>query len=696
MQKKIPLSNFINREISWLYFNQRVLQEADTASTPLVERMKFLGIFSNNLDEFFRVRVATLSRMTLLPRKSHDYNGFNPKKILKEINEIVIRQQKEFVSVFWQIVNKMAKENIRILNEKQIDKKQGEFVKKYFHNQVRPHLFPIMIKNFEHSSALKDKSIYLAVHMLKKGKTKHENFALIKVPTGNVSRFLILPKTGKCTCIILLDDIIRYCLEDIFSIFDYNKFTAYTIKFTRDAELDIDNDISKNFMERMSESLKQRKQGRPVRFIFDRTIPDFLLKTLIRKFQITDKDDLIGGGRYHNFKDFIHFPNVGAASMEYPALVPLHHSDLPHSRSIFSSITQKDVLLHFPYQSFDYIIDLLREASIDPNVISIKMTIYRLASDSNVINALVNAARNGKKVTVYMELQARFNEEANIHWSEKLIDEGVKIIFGMPGMKVHSKLILIKRKEKGKTVHYSNIGTGNYNEETARIYTDESLFTCNPLIGQDVDKVFTLFENKYNPLSFDKLIVSPFYMRHFFNGKVNNEIANALAGKDAWIILKLNNLIDMELCSKLYRASKAGVKIKIIARGTCILKSGIPGLSENIEIISIVDRFLEHSRIFIFGNHGKPEFFISSADWMKRNFDYRVEVVCPIEDVRLQKELIDMMNIQLRDNTKARMLSHKNYNQYKKNKDKKIRSQSEIYNYLKKFSPNLHKADYLL
>lgn len=686
MQKKNPLSNFINREISWLYFNQRVLQEAATFSTPLIERLKFLGIFSNNLDEFFRVRVATLTRMTQLPRDDQDYDGFDPQKILKEINEIVLRQQKEFVSIYQAIVDKMAEENIFILDEKQLDKKQGESVKRYFHEKVRPHLFPIMIHNFKHSTALKDKSIYLAVHMLRKGKKKHENFALIKVPTGNVSRFYILPKTDKRTCIILLDDIIRYCLEDIFSIFNFDKFSAYTIKFTRDAELDIDHDISRNFMELISESLKQRKQGRPVRFIFDRAIPDFLLKILIRKFQITDKDDLIGGAKYHNFKDFIQFPNVGSASLEFPELIPLHHRDLPHSRSIFTAIRQKDILLHFPYQSFDYIIDLLREASIDPDVRSIKMTLYRLATDSNVINALVNAARNGKKVTVYMELQARFDEEANIHWSEKLIEEGVKIIFGMPGMKVHSKLILIKRKEKGETVYYSNIGTGNYNEETAIVFADDSLFTCDPLIAQDVDKVFTLFENKYKPLTFDKLIVSPFHMRNFFNSMLNREIANAMKGRDAWIILKLNNLIDMELCSKLYHASQAGVKIKIIARGTCILKSGIPCLSENIEIISIVDRFLEHSRVYIFCNFGKPKYFISSADWMKRNFDYRVEVACPIKDKQLQEELLDIMNIQLSDNTKARMLSYKNYNHYKKTNHKKIRSQLEIYDYLKKKS----------
>ena len=479
MLKKITLSSFINREISWLHFNQRVMQEAIDPATPLIERMKFLGIFSNNLDEFFRVRVATLTRMSAFPEKKLDYDGFYPKKILKEINEIIIHQQKQFVEVYQNILEQLEKKNIYILNETQLTKKQGEYINNYFHEQVRPNLFPIMINNFEHSTTLKDKSIYLAICLGKKDNKAYSNYALIKVPTDSVPRFLILPQTDSRKCIILLDDIIRYCLKDIFSIFGYDTFEAYTIKFTRDAELDIDNDVSKSFMELISESLKQRNQGRPVRFIFDKAIPDKLLNILIKKFKISHKDDLNGASRYHNFKDFIDFPNVGDPDLIYPKLVQLHHKDISHKRSIFSAIRQKDIMLHFPYHTFDYVIDLLREASIDPKVRSIKMTLYRLARNSNIINALVNAARNGKKVTVYMELQARFDEKANINWSEKLIDEGVKIFFGTPGLKVHTKLILIKRKEGNKIAFYSNVGTGNYNEETAKVFTDESLFTCD-------------------------------------------------------------------------------------------------------------------------------------------------------------------------------------------------------------------------
>jgi len=685
MSIKVPTSNFINREISWLHFNQRVLQEAADRSTPLIERIKFLGIFSNNLDEFFRVRVATLARMAAFPEKKYDYDGFDPGKVLREINEIVIRQQKQFVDVYNYIHRQLEKENIFILTETQLNETQGEFVKNYFHDYVRPNLFPIMISNFEQSSALKDKSIYLAVCLGKKNSHIKEDYALIKVPTDSVSRFLLLPSTDKSRSLILLDDIIRYCLKDIFQIFGYTSFEAYTIKFTRDAELDIDNDVSKSFIELISESIKKRSSGRPVRFIYDKTIPENLLKILIKKFRFSHTDDLLGGGRYHNFKDFIAFPNLGSLKLEYPAKIPLHHKDLPHSRSIFSSIREKDIMLHFPYQSFDYVIDLLREASIDPTVKSIKMTLYRLARNSNVINALVNAARNGKEVTVYMELQARFDEKANIDWSEKLGEEGVKIIFGMPGLKVHSKLMLIKRKEGNKNIYYSNIGTGNYNEETAKVFADDSLFTCDPDIASDVEKVFDLFENNYRPMRFKTLIVSPFYMRSFFRRMIQREINNAKTGKEAWMILKLNNLVDIDIVTKLYEASCAGVKIKIIARGTCILKAGIPGLSENIEAISIVDKFLEHSRILVFCNGGDEKYYLSSADWMKRNFDYRVEVACPVNDIKIQQELKAMLDIQLKDNMKARLLSYNRYNHYKTTKGKKqIRSQYEIYDFLKK------------
>jgi polyphosphate kinase len=676
---------FINREISWLYFNERVLQEAADISTPLIERIKFLGIFSNNLDEFFRVRVATLKRMSSFDDKVYDYDGFDPVKILKEINESVIRQQREFNRIYKNIASSLEKHNISILNEQQLNSSQGNYVRKYFHDQVRPNLFPLMISNLNDSVKLKDKSIYLAVCLeKKKGKYKEDN-ALIKVPTDYISRFLILPKTDERTCIMLLDDVIRYCLDDIFSIFDFDTFHAYTIKFTRDAELDIDNDVSKSLMELVSGSLKQRKAGRPVRFIFDKNIPDRLLNLIIKKFNFSRKDDIIWGGRYHNFKDFINFPNIGHDDLKNPEIEALHHKDLPHSKSIFSCIRQKDVMLHFPYQSFDYIIDLLREASIDPKVKSIKMTLYRVAKNSNIVSALVNAARNGKSVTVYLELLARFDEKANIEWSQKLKEEGVKIIQGMPGLKVHAKLILIKRKEKGAIVRYANIGTGNFNEETAKIFADDSLLTCNPNITSDVEKIFAMFQNDYKPEAFKTLLVSPFHMRKVVTAALNKEIREAKAGKKAWVIIKLNNLVDVPIAKKLYQASKAGVKIKLIARGTSILIPGMPSLSENIEAISIVDKYLEHSRVMIFCNGGKEKYYITSADWMKRNFDFRIEVACPIFDPEIQAELKTMLEIQLSDNKKSRWLSFQKMNIYRKTASHKpVRSQIEIYNYLEK------------
>ncbi|MCD4745619.1 MAG: polyphosphate kinase 1 [Bacteroidales bacterium] len=674
-------SIYINREISWLHFNARVLQEAIDETTPLIERIKFLGIFSNNRDEFFRVRVATLNRMINI--NNLDYKvKYDPKKILKEINEIVTKQEKIFTKTYFNIVKAFAKKNIHIINEKQLNEEHGKFVKKYFHENLRAYLFPIMLENFHRLTSLKDKSIYLAIELISTKNELIEKYALIKVPTSLLSRFLILPQIGDEKYIILLDDVIRYCLKDIFSIFGYDTFNAYTIKLTRDAEMDIDNDVSKSFIEIMSESIKQRKKGIPVRFVYDETIPDKFLKILTKKLKISEKDNLRKGDRYHNFKDFMSFPQIGTDQLVYPPFPPLPHKDLSLNKSIIEVIKQKDIMLHFPYQSFQYIIDLLCEASIDPKVTSIKMTFYRAAKYSNVINALVNAARNGKSVTVFLELQARFDEEANIILTGKLQDEGVKIIQTIPGFKVHSKLILITRKENNENVFYANISTGNFNESTAKVYADDSLLTANKNITEDVDKVFHLFETRYTPPTFKSLIVSPFDTRNFFIRMLNNEIDNSKAGKNAWAIIKLNSLVDKKIIRKLYQASQAGVKIKIIVRGICVLIPGIPGLSENIEAFGIVDKFLEHSRVYIFCNNDDEKYYFASADWMQRNFDHRIEVTCPVYDKDIQKELMKMLKIQLNDNTKARIISKNNPNQYRKTNSKtKVRSQFEIYKY---------------
>jgi len=682
MAKKKTL---INREISWLHFNERVLQEAMDENNPIIERLKFLGIFSNNRDEFFRVRVASLKRIVQVYKQGDKKLREDPNKVLKEILNIVQEQESKFTHTFSKIQKKLQEENIIFLKETQLDEKQGKFVQQYFHNEVRPFLFPIMLKSLSSPDYLRDNAIYLAVEMSDSSGKKEDDYALVLVPSKSVSRFVLLPSKGDEKYVMFLDDVMRYAMVEIFRPFGFDTIKAYTIKFTRDAELDIDNDISKSFLELMSDSVKRRKRGAPVRFVYDNDIPEVLLKRLIRKLNITQTDNLRGGGKYHNFKDFMGFPKVGSRELNNPKTKALSHPLLQSGSSILSAIKKQDILLHFPYQSFQYIVDLLREASIDPKVRAIKMTFYRAARNSNVINSLINAARNGKNVTVFLEIQARFDEEANIYWTGKLKEEGVKIIKTLPGFKVHSKLLLIRRKEHGINNYYANISTGNFNESTAKVYSDDSLLTANQEIAREVNMLFHLFESPYNPPRFKHLLVAPYYLRNSFTKMVNTEIRNAKSGKEAWIHIKLNNLVDKKMTQKLYAASKAGVIINIICRGICVLVPGIPALSENISVTSVVDKYLEHSRIFIFANDGNPKYYLSSADWMIRNFDHRFEAACPIYDKNLQKEIMDILQIQMDDNVKARLVNVKHNNSYKKmDSTNPVRSQIKIYEYLKK------------
>ncbi len=672
----------VDREISWLEFNGRVLQEAADENNPLIERVKFLGIFSSNLDEFYRVRVATLSRLRDLKDGKTPIPVRNPNKILKEINRIDKKHQREFADIFRKLTALLAQQGIRILNEQEITPEQGRFVHSYFNENVRSHLFPILLSNVK-LNALADIAIYLAIHLRRKDNQANEGYAVMKMPVTPLPRFLILPPGDENVNIILLDDVIRYCLDEIFAVMGYDDYRAYTFKFTRDAEMDIDNDVSKSFLEIMLDSLKQRKTGAAVRFVYDRKMPSPMLKMLKERLEITENDTIIKGGRYHNFKDFMGFPDIGRPDLTYGPMPALMQKLLPQYSSIFNTLKARDLILHTPYQSFRHIIDLLREASIDPQVKAIKMTIYRVASNSNVINALINASRNGKAVTVFMELQARFDEEANIYWAGKLQEEGVKLIQGTPGFKVHCKLLLIRRKENNKSVYYANIGTGNFNEQTARLYADDSLLTSNQNIAQEVNSIFHLFESKFKPPKFKHLVVAPFNMRDHFIRLLNREMRNARAGKDAWCIIKLNNLTDERLAKKLYQAGREGVKINIICRSTCVMVPGIPGVSDNIRIISIVDRFLEHSRVMIFSNGGNELYYTSSADWMIRNLDARIEVACPIYNKELQQELMTMIRIQLKDNTKARLVNHNPPNEYVPSGEPKIRSQVEIYKLFK-------------
>jgi polyphosphate kinase len=677
-------NRFINREISWLAFNDRVLQEAEDTNNPLVQRMRFLGIHSNNRDEFFRIRVATVRRIAAFNKNKILLGGKTPSGLIQEIQNTVVKQQRKFEKIYTELITELEKYNIKVLNETQLSPDQGVFVEKFYQEKIRPILVPIMLQHTEEFPYLRDKPIYFAVKLSKKGHPSKTKYALLDLATEILPRFVVLPQIGNKKYIIILDDIVRFCLDDIFSFFDYDKIEAYTIKITRDAELDIDDDISKSFMEKMSLSLEKRKKGQPVRFVYDASMPADLLDYFKKRMRLSKEDNVIAGGRYHNFKDFIDFPNIGPSELENKAKKPVPAMHFEYHQSILNEIKKRDHILHYPYQSFRYFIDMLREAAIDPKVTTIQITLYRVAKKSMVINSLINAARNGKHVVVVIELQARFDEEANIHWSNRLQEVGVKVIHGVAGLKVHSKLLLIERKEGRKLEHYAYIGTGNFQEKTAQIYCDEGLFTFNRKITSDVIKVFEFFDKNYKQHIFNHIILSPFSTRKHFIYHINREIKNAQNGEEALMIIKMNSLVDEQMMDKLYEASQAGVKIKLIIRGICSIRPGVPGLSENIEAISIVDKFLEHSRIFYFYNGGKESLYISSADWMVRNLDRRIEVTAPIYDPEIKQELKKMLEIQLSDNVKARILDDVQQNRYVRNDKKKIRSQDEYYYYLKR------------
>jgi len=677
--------HFTNREISWLSFNERVLQEAEDPNTPLFERIRFIGIFSNNLDEFFRVRVAAVRRMVDFGMDEENLLGnYTPKELHDKIQEVVIAQQNKVQEIFKNILEELKENNIFLINENDLNHTQGVFVRKYFYDKVLPNLVPIMLSRKNKFPYLRDRSAYLAVKLMKKTDPGDIAYSLIRIPGRSVPRFFVLPKIGKKKFVIMLDDIIRFCLNDLFFYFDYDVHEAYTIKITRDAELDIDDDISKSFMEKMSHSLKKRKIGKPVRLLYDREMPDDLRGFIFKKMKIDPEENAIPGGRYHNHKDFMNFPEIGKKKHYYPKLPPFRHKDLRPNTSVLRVLRRKDVMLHFPYQTFNHFIDFLREAAIDPQVSEIGITIYRVAGDSKVMNALLNAVRNGKTVTVVIELQARFDEEANIYWSNKLQEEGANVINGVPGMKVHCKLAWVKRKENGSFKNYAYIGTGNFHEGTALIYADNGLMTSDPRLADEVEKVFEFFKHNYKHSNYKHLVVSPFYMRDFFNECIDREIELAKKGKKAWMILKMNSLIDPQMMQKIYQAGQSGVNIKLIIRGIFGLQIAKKGLSENITAISIVDKYLEHSRIFLFGNDGDEKIFISSADWMPRNLNRRIEVACPIFNSEIKNVIKEMLNIQLNDNSKARILDPDLKNEYNTGDvDESYRAQEDYYNFIK-------------
>ena len=675
--KRIPL---INREISWLYFNDRVLQEASDPTVPLIDRIRFLAIFSSNLDEFYRVRVATMSRLANLNEKAKEVLGYNPKKILNQIKNIVVKQERKFNNLYENIIVKqLAEEKIFILNDKQLNVTRGAFVKNYFRERLLATLVPIMLDDSQPFPELRDRAIYFFVKLTKNKKAR---YALIEIP-DNLSRFLVLPETNNLKFIILLDDIIRYALEDIFFIFDHDSIEAYSVQLTRDAELDLDKEVSEKFIDALTKSLQKRRKGKPMRLLYDTDMPLEMVSYLVNKMEL-HAESLIPGNRYQNFKNFINFPNVGRPELEYIPYHPLPVAGLSFGKSLIGMIAERDYLMSTPYQSFDYIIHFLREAAIDPKVKEISIALYRVASNSRVIHALINAAKNGKKVNCLMELRARFDEQNNITYSSRLEEEGVNVLYGINGYKVHSKICLVTRIEKSKPVYYACLSTGNYNENTAKIYADHTLFTANRKITGDLVEVFKALKQNIFAKGLRNLIVSPIDSRPAIYKLMDNEIRNAKAGKPAYMILKMNSLADEQIIAKLYQASNAGVKIKMIIRGMCCLIPGMKGYSENIEVISIVDKYLEHSRVHVYCNNGNELVYLTSADFMTRNIDNRVEVGFPIYDERLKKEIRDIINIQLEDNTKAREINSQNNNKYHKTYSNiPCRAQIDIYNYLK-------------
>src|SRR5665647_503297 len=669
-----------NKELSWLSFNERLLQEASKKEVPLIERLKFLGIYSNNLDEFFRIRVAILRRLATIDNLVLT-EGEQPAEILDLIEQTVVAQGQWFEQIYSKLVKDLAKEDIFIINETQLTREQGAYVTEYFKEEVRPRIMPVIIKKSQPLPTLNDDAIYLAVVM---AKSKKEEYALIQVPTDILPRFIILPSKDQKRHIILLEDVIRYELQDIFYMFSFKTINSYIVKLTRDAELDLDDDVAEGYVKILSKSLEKRGNSELVRFVHDKEIPENFLALLLKKLKFDRDDVIIGGSRIHNFKDFMGFPSIGKKHLYYPPISPLPHPDIRQGVPYLAAISKKDILIHFPYQSFNNFIDLLREASIDPKVTEIMMTAYRMAKNSNVIHALINAARNGKRVTVVLELRARFNEEENIQWGNLLTREGVKVILGVPGLKVHSKLCLISRKEDKEQVRYAMVGTGNFNEVTSKIFSDQMLWTANPAITKEVSKVFEFFLRNYKIGRYQHLLVSPFTMRYKMLLMIRQEIQAAKSGRKAAIYFKCNNLVDPEIIGRLYDAAKAGVDVRLNVRGMfCVVANS---MEENYSIrsIGLIDRYLEHSRIYYFCNEGKENLYISSADLMSRNLDRRVEVSVPIYDPDIKKELLGFFSLQWKDNTAARVLDNDLKNKInRQGKNPVLTSQLAFYDFLR-------------
>ncbi len=675
----------INRDVSWMYFNRRILDEAANKNNPILERLKFIAIYSSNLDEFFRVRVATLNRMIEIEEATKEIKS-DSKSILKTVLKLNLQYAKELDEIFNSLISELESKKIYFVNEKQLNKEQIEFIESFYKEELMNSLFPILVSRMDEIPKLDDKSVFLAVIISRLNgpsakKNKKNEYALIQAPTSEHSRFIIIPSAKGTTSIMFIDDVIRYFLPKIFSSLDFDTFKAYTIKFTRDSEMDFDNSVYQNILEKVSKGVKSRKEGVPVRFVYDKEIPSELLRFVENILNIDKKSAHIGGGRYHNLKDFIKFPVIKQNAFYYKPQPPLSVPAFDNVKSMIKLICEKDQYLHYPYHSFDYFIRLLREAAINPEVKSIKISIYRLAKDSKVIKALICAAMNGKKVTANVELLARFDESSNINWASKMQEAGIKVLFGVEGLKVHSKLMYIGMRSES----IACISTGNFHEGTASAYTDFTLMTANKTICSEVNEVFRYIEHPYVTPVFKELIVSPNYTRKKLLNFIKIEIGNAKKGLPAYIMMKINHIVDEKIINKLYVASNAGVKIKLLVRGNCSIITGVPKQSENIEVYGIIDRYLEHSRIMIFANGGKEKYYLGSADLMVRNLDNRIEVFTPVYDIEIQKILKTCIEFGLRDNVSARVVDGKGTNEIRQTgSDIKFRTQTELYLFYKK------------
>ncbi len=677
---------YINREISWLDFNARVLQEANDVHVPLLERLRFLGIFSNNLDEFFQVRYATVKRIAQSGKTGKRvFAGRSAEALLKEITSKVIDLQDESLEILNGIYKEMERENIFFIDQNEVKPEQEDFLKNYFIQNVNPALVTIILSQNRDQDLSANKAFLIVTMTLNQASENQNIYALIEMPK-DAKRFVVLPKNGDGKqYIMMLDDLIRYHFHMIFSFFNYKSIQAHMVKITRDAELDLEEDVSISYLEKITLSVKDRMISDPVRLVYDKEIPDQTLCFVMEKLNIDGTDSLIPGGKYHQRRDYMNFPSLDRPDLLYSSFPSLPIPMLSMEENILDAIDQKDYLLNTPYQDFSYVIKFLREAALDPKVKSIKITIYRLSKSSLIVSALINAAKNGKKVLVQIELQARFDEENNINFAEQLEAAGVQLIFGIPGLKVHSKICIIERQHDKKNRRYGFISTGNFNESTAKIYTDYTLFTTNQKILKEVNKVFNFLEVSYKIKKYKHLIVSPHYTASVISKMIDNEIENHYKGLPSGISLKLNNITNYPLVEKLYQASQAGVKIKMIVRGICCLVPGVKGLSENITVLSVVDKFLEHSRVIIFENAGEKKIYLSSADFMTRNIENRVEVACPIYDKELQQQILDTFELSWKDNTKARIVNQNPQNKMikPKSEDKIQRSQWTTYDYYK-------------